>query len=70
MGRPGCCCPHVLMARDNVASTREELAGPVLTIVRAQDERDALRIANETGYGRSSAVFTGTLTAACASRSA
>ena len=50
---------HVLLARDNVASTREELAGPVITIVRARDERDALRIANETGYGRSSAVFTG-----------
>jgi aldehyde dehydrogenase (NAD+) len=30
----------------------------VITIVRARDERDALRIANETGYGRSSAVFT------------
>lgn len=50
--------PHVLLARENVASTRKELAGPVITIVRAQDERDALRIANETGYGRSSAVFT------------
>jgi aldehyde dehydrogenase (NAD+) len=50
--------PHVLLARDNVASTREELAGPVITIVQARDERDALRIANETGYGRSSAVFT------------
>jgi aldehyde dehydrogenase (NAD+) len=50
--------PHVLLARDNVPSTREELAGPVITIVRARDERDALRIANETGYGRSSAVFT------------
>jgi len=50
--------PHVLLARDNVASTREELAGPVITIVRARDERDALRIANETGYGRSSGVFT------------
>jgi aldehyde dehydrogenase (NAD+) len=49
---------HVLLARDNVVSTREELAGPVITIVRARDERDALRIANETGYGRSSAVFT------------
>jgi aldehyde dehydrogenase (NAD+) len=50
--------PHVLLARDNVASTREDLAGPVITIVRARDERDAVRIANETGYGRSSAVFT------------
>jgi aldehyde dehydrogenase (NAD+) len=50
--------PHVLLARENVASTREELAGPLITIVRARDEGDALRIANETGYGRSSAVFT------------
>jgi aldehyde dehydrogenase (NAD+) len=50
--------PQVLLAQDNVASTREELTGPVITIVRARDERDALRIANETGYGRSNAVFT------------
>jgi acyl-CoA reductase-like NAD-dependent aldehyde dehydrogenase len=41
----------VLLARDNVARTREELAGPVITVVRARDERDALRIANETGFG-------------------
>jgi aldehyde dehydrogenase (NAD+) len=49
--------PHVLLARDNVASTRQELVGPVITIVRARDERDAIRIVNETGYARSSAVF-------------
>jgi aldehyde dehydrogenase (NAD+) len=50
--------PHLLLAQDNVATTRAEMAGPVITVVRARDERDALRIANETGHGRSSAVFT------------
>jgi aldehyde dehydrogenase (NAD+) len=48
----------VLLARSNVATTREEITGPVTTIVWARDERDALRIANETACGRSSVVFT------------
>jgi aldehyde dehydrogenase (NAD+) len=49
--------PHVLLAGGR-AIIREEIAGPVATIVRARDERDALRIANEAGYGRSGTVFT------------
>jgi aldehyde dehydrogenase (NAD+) len=32
--------------------------GPVVTIIRARDEDDALAIANDTEYGLSSAVFT------------
>ena len=32
--------------------------GPVVTIIRAPDEDDALAIANDTEYGLSSAVFT------------
>lgn len=35
----------------------EESFGPVLSIIRAQDEDDAIRIANDTDYGLSSAVF-------------
>jgi len=36
----------------------EESFGPVTTIVRAADEEEAIRIANDTEYGLSSAVFT------------
>jgi len=51
--------PHVLLAGNHVATAREEVFGPVITIIRAEDELDALRIANDTEYGLSSAVFTG-----------
>lgn len=52
--------PHVLIAGSNDASTaREEVFGPVMTIIRAHDESDALRLANDTPYGLSSAVFSG-----------
>jgi aldehyde dehydrogenase (NAD+) len=49
--------PHVLLA-GHQATSREEISGPVATIVRAKDEQDALRVANQAGYGRSGAVFT------------
>jgi aldehyde dehydrogenase (NAD+) len=50
--------PHVLRAGSDVAISREEIFGPVITIIRARDEADALRIANDTSHGLSSAVFT------------
>lgn len=46
---------------DNVTSSMqiyaEESFGPVLSIMRAQDEEDAIRIANDSKYGLSAAVF-------------
>ncbi|MFD2396630.1 aldehyde dehydrogenase family protein [Prauserella oleivorans] len=50
--------PHVLLAGNDVATAREEVFGPVITVIRAEGEDDALRIANDTEYGLSSAVFT------------
>lgn len=35
----------------------EESFGPVVTIVRAQDEAEAVRVANDSEYGLSAAVF-------------
>ncbi|MGE2724464.1 aldehyde dehydrogenase family protein [Mycolicibacterium pulveris] len=52
-----CLPPHVLTGGNDVATAREEVFGPVITIVRAEDEQDALRLANATEYGLSSAVF-------------
>ncbi len=52
-----CLPPHVLSASNDVATAREEVFGPVITVIRADDEEDALRIANDTEYGLSSAVF-------------
>jgi len=50
--------PHVLLGGNDVATAREEVFGPVITILRAEDEEHALRLANDTEYGLSSAVFT------------
>jgi len=36
----------------------EESFGPVIGIIHAEDEKDAIRIANDTEYGLSAAVFT------------
>jgi aldehyde dehydrogenase (NAD+) len=52
-----CLPPHVLTGDNDVATAREEVFGPVMTIVRADGEEDALRLANATQYGLSSAVF-------------
>jgi acyl-CoA reductase-like NAD-dependent aldehyde dehydrogenase len=37
---------------------QEEIFGPVLSVIPAADEADAVRIANDTIYGLNSAVFT------------
>lgn len=53
--------PHVLLGGNDVATAREEVFGPVITVIPAAGEDDALRMANDTSYGLSSAVFTGDL---------
>ncbi|HYZ85629.1 MAG TPA: aldehyde dehydrogenase family protein [Bryobacteraceae bacterium] len=51
--------PHVFRdVRNHHPLARDELFGPVAPILRAKNEEDALRIANDTEYGLSSAVFT------------
>ncbi|MDB1089833.1 aldehyde dehydrogenase family protein [Streptomyces sp. ACA25] len=50
--------PHVLTGGQDIATAAEEVFGPVATIIRAEDEEDALRLANDTEYGLSSGVFT------------
>jgi aldehyde dehydrogenase (NAD+) len=50
--------PHVLLGDNNVATAREEVFGPVITVIEAHDDDDALAIANDTEYGLSSSVFT------------
>jgi acyl-CoA reductase-like NAD-dependent aldehyde dehydrogenase len=37
---------------------RDESFGPVVAMIRAKDEADAIRLANDTEYGLSAAVFT------------
>jgi acyl-CoA reductase-like NAD-dependent aldehyde dehydrogenase len=63
--RAGGKADHVLMPAtviDGVTSDmsiyRDESFGPVVGILRAKDEADAIRLANDTQYGLSAAVFT------------
>lgn len=51
--------PHVFVdVRNDQELAAEEIFGPIAPIVRARDEEDALRLANDTSAGLSSAVFT------------
>ncbi len=52
--------PTVLTGVDNAMTVaQEEIFGPVLSVLRYEDEEDALRIANGTVYGLSGAVWAG-----------
>jgi benzaldehyde dehydrogenase (NAD) len=42
----------------DMAIYRDESFGPVVALIRARDEADAIRIANDSDYGLSAAVFT------------
>jgi len=51
--------PTVFGNVDNSSTiAQEEIFGPVLSVIPAEDERDAIRIANDTIYGLNSSVFT------------
>jgi acyl-CoA reductase-like NAD-dependent aldehyde dehydrogenase len=51
--------PTVFGNVDNASTiAQEEIFGPVLSVIPAADEADAVRIANDTVYGLNSAVFT------------
>jgi acyl-CoA reductase-like NAD-dependent aldehyde dehydrogenase len=51
--------PTVFANVDNSSTiAQEEIFGPVLSVIPADDERDAIRIANDTIYGLNSTVFT------------
>lgn len=51
--------PHIFIDVDPESSlAKEESFGPVLPVIKAHNESDALRLANDTAYGLSSAVCT------------
>ncbi len=52
--------PTVLAKVDNTMEVaQEEIFGPVVTVIPFEDEKDAVRIANETKYGLFATVWTG-----------
>jgi aldehyde dehydrogenase (NAD+) len=51
--------PTIFANVDNTMTiARDEIFGPVLSIIPAKDEADAIRIANDTDYGLNAVVFT------------
>jgi acyl-CoA reductase-like NAD-dependent aldehyde dehydrogenase len=51
--------PHVFVdVANDMSIAAEEVFGPVISIIKVKDEREALRVANDTSYGLSAAVFT------------
>jgi aldehyde dehydrogenase (NAD+) len=51
--------PHVFVdATNGMSVAAEELFGPVVAVIKVRGEDDAVRVANETSYGLSAAVFT------------
>jgi len=54
--------PHVFVdVRNDMDLAREEIFGPIAPILRARNADDAIRIANDTPYGLSAALFTADL---------
>jgi aldehyde dehydrogenase (NAD+)/betaine-aldehyde dehydrogenase len=52
--------PTVLAkVESSMAVAQEEIFGPVVTVIPFDDERDAIRIANDTKYGLFATVWTG-----------
>jgi acyl-CoA reductase-like NAD-dependent aldehyde dehydrogenase len=51
--------PHVFVdATNDMSIAQEELFGPVVSLIKVQDEEEALAVANATSYGLSAAAVT------------
>ena len=57
--RKGAYYPATILAEvtEGMPAYDEELFGPVASVIRAEDEQEAIRIANDTQYGLGAAVF-------------
>jgi acyl-CoA reductase-like NAD-dependent aldehyde dehydrogenase len=51
--------PTVVAAANDLEIAQEEVFGPVVTVTRFEDEKDAIRLANDVRYGLMATVWTG-----------
>ena len=57
---PGAFYPPTVVAATNDAEiAQEEVFGPVVTLIPFEDEKDAIRIANDVRYGLMATIWTG-----------
>jgi acyl-CoA reductase-like NAD-dependent aldehyde dehydrogenase len=58
---PGAFFPPTVIAKtsNDVRAAQEEIFGPVVTVIPFEDEKDAVRIANDSRYGLFATVWTG-----------
>jgi len=60
-GGPGAFYPPTVIANasNQMLAAQEEIFGPVVTVIPFEDEKDAIRIANDVRYGLFATVWTG-----------
>jgi alpha-ketoglutaric semialdehyde dehydrogenase len=51
--------PTIFEARHGMRITKEEIFGPVLSIMKVRNFEEAVRVANDVEYGLSSSIYTG-----------
>jgi acyl-CoA reductase-like NAD-dependent aldehyde dehydrogenase len=53
--------PTIFRARHGMRITKEEIFGPVLSVIEVKDYEEAVRVANDVEYGLSSSIYTNNL---------
>jgi acyl-CoA reductase-like NAD-dependent aldehyde dehydrogenase len=53
--------PTIFEARHGMRITKEEIFGPVLSVIKVGDYEEAVRVANDVEYGLSSSIYTGNI---------
>jgi len=53
--------PTIFEACHGMRITKEEIFGPVLSVIKVRDYEEAVRVANDVEYGLSSSIYTGDL---------
>ena len=56
--------PTIFEAQQGMRITKEEIFGPVLSIIRVRDFEEAIRVANAVDYGLSSSIYTSSISTA------
>jgi aldehyde dehydrogenase (NAD+) len=56
--------PTIFEARHGMRITKEEIFGPVLSVMKVRDYEEAVKVANDVEYGLSSSIYTGSVNTA------